>query len=203
MTARGGNLQLFGWSPEVFAANAHKTAEAMNALADKGSNVSPYELDPVTKSPLKRLARLQRRSGRGQSGRRTGSGEPLVVPESVTKLVLLHLRFVERPLRYNNKTGRILLTLCLTLDFRIQDLLAKVRLTYPSIKRDSLFRPQLSRAELSRRFGPRENFRGKIAVAQGVKRRADFGSQSFRNRLESELIKNGSRCRLFWKSING
>ena len=77
----GGVLQVLGWAPEVFAANAHKLA------AKLPQGLSPYPIDPATKTftpeGWKKLYEDTQKFVQNQMGGRTGAGEPLVVPRSV------------------------------------------------------------------------------------------------------------------------
>lgn len=84
LTIKGGKFQVLGWSPEVFAANAHRLAE----FANKSSLVLPYELDPKTGSfseaGWKQLFDDTQKFVSNQVGGRTGAGEELVVPKTAT-----------------------------------------------------------------------------------------------------------------------
>lgn len=77
-----GKLQVLGWAPEVFAANAHKMAGRLTEAQ------SPYPLDLATKSftveGWKQLYEDTSKVVENQMGGRTGAGDPLVVPLSVT-----------------------------------------------------------------------------------------------------------------------
>lgn len=77
-----GKLQVLGWAPEVFAANAHRMAGRLT------KSQSPYPLDPVTKSftteGWKQLYEDTTKFVENQMGGRTGAGDPLVVPAAVT-----------------------------------------------------------------------------------------------------------------------
>lgn len=77
----GGVLQVLGWAPEVFAANAHKLAGKLP------QNFSPYEIDPKTKTftpeAWQELYEDTQKFVQNQMGGRTGAGEPLVVPGNV------------------------------------------------------------------------------------------------------------------------
>lgn len=74
----GGTIQVLGWAPEVFAANAHKLA------AKLPQNLSPYAIDPATKTftpeAWQELYADTQTFVENQMGGRTGAGEPLVVP---------------------------------------------------------------------------------------------------------------------------
>jgi hypothetical protein len=76
--------QVLGWSPEVFAANAHKMAGSLLKLPDAQS-LSPYELDPKTGSFSERgwkdLYTDVTQFVKNQQAGRTGAGEPLIVPK--------------------------------------------------------------------------------------------------------------------------
>ena len=79
-----GKIQVGGWAPEVFAANAHKTAQALSRL---DPSLSPYPIDPATKSftedGWKQLFEDTQKFVQNQMAGRTGSGEELVVPKGV------------------------------------------------------------------------------------------------------------------------
>lgn len=81
----GKGFQVMGWAPEVFAANAHKLAQV---LAEVNPKLSPYEIDPnfhtFTDAGWKSLYEDAQRFVKNQMAGRTGAGEPLVVPKSVT-----------------------------------------------------------------------------------------------------------------------
>lgn len=81
---KDGKFQVLGWSPEVFAANAHRLAQ----FADRASFGLPYEVDPATKSfseaGWKQLYQDAQTFIQNQSSGRTGSGEELIVPASAT-----------------------------------------------------------------------------------------------------------------------
>ena len=178
---------------EVFAANAHKTAEAMNALADKGSNVSPYELDPVTKSFTEKgwhdLYNDTQKFVANQESGRTGSGEPLVVPESVTKAgaAAPPVRGEATPLQQDRADFINSL-----FNARLPDtgLARQGAINLPLNKAGQLISAATIPGRVEPPVRPRENFRGKVAVAQGVKGEPILEVNPFRNRLESELIKN-------------
>lgn len=76
--------QVLGWAPEVFASNAHKMAAF---LSDK-SGLSPYEIDAKTKTftpaAWQELYSDVQTFVQNQKSGTTGSGEPLVVPKSVS-----------------------------------------------------------------------------------------------------------------------
>jgi hypothetical protein len=80
------DYQVMGWSPEVFAANAHKMALT---LAEVNPKLSPYEIDPdlhtFTDAGWKNLYEDVQRFVKNQMAGSTGAGEPLVVPKSVTE----------------------------------------------------------------------------------------------------------------------
>lgn len=83
----GGKLQVMGWSPEVFAANAQKLAQA---LADaKSTRLSPYEIDKKTGTFTERGWRElfvdATNFSRNQQRGLTGAGGPLVVPAGVVE----------------------------------------------------------------------------------------------------------------------
>lgn len=79
-------VQIQGWAPEVFASNAHKMADV---LADVDPALSPYPIDPefktFTAEGWKELYKDVQTFVKNQTGGRTGAGEPLVVPKSVTE----------------------------------------------------------------------------------------------------------------------
>jgi hypothetical protein len=203
VTARSGNLQIFGWSPEVLAANAHKAAGALNALAEKGVDIGQlgvkYQLDPVTKSFSDQGWRdlyddVQKYSG-NQKGGRTGAGNQLVVPESVTKAggYAPPVRGEAAPLDQNSA------------DFI--NFLFNSRLPDTGIARQGAINLPLnvagqlvseattkaagaeSRVEAPVR--PRGEFRGAVAARQGVKGLSINEVNPFRNRFESALQQAG------------
>jgi len=79
----GGVLQVLGWAPEVFAANAHKLAGKLP------QNLSPYTIDPATKTftpeAWQQLYEDTQTFVANQMGGRTGAGESLVVPRDVAE----------------------------------------------------------------------------------------------------------------------
>lgn len=90
-TSKGG-YQIQGWAPEVFASNAHKMAKTLSEISAKNPEVlklSPYELDPQTKSfteaGWKQLYEDTQKFVQNQMAGATGAGNPLVVPKSVTE----------------------------------------------------------------------------------------------------------------------
>lgn len=84
---KNGQYQVQGWAPEVFASNAHKLAEF---IADNPNvqSLSPYAVDANTRSftpeAWQELYADTQRFVQNQARGATGSGEPLVVPRSVT-----------------------------------------------------------------------------------------------------------------------
>jgi len=76
----GKGIQVLGWAPEVFAANAHKVAQS---VGDKSALI-PYPIDPKTKTftdaGWQELFRDTQTAVRNYMGGRTGAGESLVVP---------------------------------------------------------------------------------------------------------------------------
>jgi len=77
---RKDKYQVFGWSPEVFASNAHKMAAAL-----KDTTLSPYPIDPATGSfteaGWRELFADTQTFVRNQMAGQTGAGEALVVPK--------------------------------------------------------------------------------------------------------------------------
>lgn len=84
---QGGKIQVQGWAPEVFAANAHKMAKALSE--GKAADLSPYEIDPntgtFTEAGWKQLYDDTKTFVQNQLAGQTGAGEPLVVPASVVE----------------------------------------------------------------------------------------------------------------------
>lgn len=84
---QAGKYQVQGWAPEVFAANAHKLAEFLATVPDAQALV-PYAIDPATRSftpdAWQQLYQDTQNFVQNQIRGATGSGEPLVVPRSVT-----------------------------------------------------------------------------------------------------------------------
>lgn len=85
LQTKNGKYQVMGWSPEVFAANAHKLAQTLSKL----SNIQlPYDVDPTTKSftpeAWKQLYEDAQTFVQNQKKGQTGSGEQLVVPKSAS-----------------------------------------------------------------------------------------------------------------------
>jgi hypothetical protein len=76
--------QVLGWSPEVFAANAHKMGGALLKLPG-GESLSPYQLDPKTGSFTEQgwrdLYTDVTQFVKNQQAGRTGAGEPMIVPK--------------------------------------------------------------------------------------------------------------------------
>ena len=85
---KSGSYQVQGWAPEVFASNAQKLA-AFLAETPGAERLSPYAIDPKTKSftpdAWQELYRDTQTFVENQARGATGSGEPLVVPRSVTE----------------------------------------------------------------------------------------------------------------------
>lgn len=83
---KGGKYQIIGWSPEVFAANAHKLA---GWLAEHPDVATPYAVDAATKSftpeAWQQLFNDVQQFVRNQQAGATGAGGELVVPRSVTE----------------------------------------------------------------------------------------------------------------------
>lgn len=82
---QSGEIQVQGWSPEVFAANAHKLAAELHRA--KAGDLTPYPIDPKTGSFTADGWRLlfddTVQFSKNQMAGLTGAGEPLVVPESM------------------------------------------------------------------------------------------------------------------------
>lgn len=90
---KGKGLQLVGWSPENFAANAQKVSRFLLNLSERNPDAlkwSPYELDRATGSfstegwtklyeDVKTFVHNQQMGGRG-------SGEPLILPKNAAQL---------------------------------------------------------------------------------------------------------------------
>jgi hypothetical protein len=88
---KSGELLMRGWAPEVFAANAHKTARVLAELQKAGvsiGDITSLPLDPATGSFTDAGWRqlFDQLSGvvENQKAGATGAGEPLVVPRSAT-----------------------------------------------------------------------------------------------------------------------
>ncbi len=83
---RSSGTQVLGWSPEVFASNAHKLAKAL--IDGKQERLSPYPLDAKTGSftehGWRQLYEDAKAFMSNQQTGRTGAGETLVVPTDVT-----------------------------------------------------------------------------------------------------------------------
>lgn len=83
---KGGKYQILGWSPEVFAANAHKLA---GWLAGHPKVATPYAVDAATKSftpdAWQQLFSDTQQFVQNQQSGATGAGGELVVPRSVTE----------------------------------------------------------------------------------------------------------------------
>lgn len=84
---QSGEIQVQGWSPEVFAANAHKLAAELHRA--KAGDLTPYPIDPKTGSFTADGWRLlfddTVQFSKNQMAGLTGAGESLVVPESMTE----------------------------------------------------------------------------------------------------------------------
>jgi ribosomal protein S18 acetylase RimI-like enzyme len=82
-----GKIQVQGWAPEVFAANAAKLARALSE--SKAPDLVPYKIDPKTKSftpeAWQELYRDVNTFVENQQAGATGAGQPLVVPREVTQ----------------------------------------------------------------------------------------------------------------------
>lgn len=83
---QNGRLQVLGWAPEVFAANAWKMAETLSNA--RREDLSPYPIDSrnqtFTDQGWRDLHQDLQTFVQNQVGGRTGSGQELVVPRSVT-----------------------------------------------------------------------------------------------------------------------
>lgn len=83
-----GKYQVQGWAPEVFASNAHKLAKFL-AETPEAQSLSPYAVDANTKTftpeAWQELYNDTQTFVQNQMRGATGSGEPLVVPRSVTE----------------------------------------------------------------------------------------------------------------------
>jgi hypothetical protein len=82
-TAKGP--QVIGWTPEVFAANAHKLAKKL--IEAKREDLSPYPIDSkagtFTEHGWRQLFEDSQAFNHNQQAGLTGAGEPLTVPASV------------------------------------------------------------------------------------------------------------------------
>jgi ribosomal protein S18 acetylase RimI-like enzyme len=81
-----GKIQIQGWTPEVFAANAQKLAKAL--VENKAVDLSPYQIDVANKTftpeGWQELYRDTTAFVENQQAGATGAGQPLVVPREVT-----------------------------------------------------------------------------------------------------------------------
>jgi hypothetical protein len=194
VTGRGGNLQIFGYSPEVFAANAHKTAEAMNTLADKGSNLSPYELDPATKSftesGWRELYDDVQKYVQNQAAGRTGSGTPLSVPAAVTAAGghAPPLRGEAAPLTQDRADF-----ISAMFHAKLPDtgIARQGAINMPLNKAGQLVSAATIPGRVAPPVEPRGSFRGAVAVRQGVKGEPIMEVNPFRNKFESALKQAG------------
>lgn len=194
VTARGGNLQIFGWAPEVFAANAHKTAGALNILADKGVNLSPYELDPVTKSftdqGWRDLYEDVQKYVQNQKSGRTGAGNSLVVPELVTKAgaAAPAVRGEATPLAQDKAD---FINSLFNAKLPDTGLARQGALNMPLNKAGQLVSAATLPGRVETPARPRGTFRGAVAARQGVKGEPIMEVNPFRNRFESALQQAG------------
>lgn len=90
LSLKNGGYQVLGWSPEVFAANAHKTALALSDMIANDpayARLSPYPIDPKTGSftpeGWQQLYADTQTFVQNQISGRTGSGVPLVIPKEM------------------------------------------------------------------------------------------------------------------------
>lgn len=81
---KGDKYQIMGWSPEVFAANAHKLAAKLTELGV--AEASPYAIKDNTFTPegWTELFADTQKFVKNQMAGRTGAGEELVVPKDLT-----------------------------------------------------------------------------------------------------------------------
>lgn len=81
---KGDKYQIMGWSPEVFASNAHKLAAKLTELGV--DSASPYAIKDGTFTPegWAELFADTQKFVKNQMAGRTGAGEDLVVPKNVT-----------------------------------------------------------------------------------------------------------------------
>ena len=82
-----GKFQVFGYTPEVYAANMHRFAGSVSDMMAKDpayASLSPYPIDPATRSlsdeGWKQFYQDTAIYVKNQMSGRTGFGEPLVVP---------------------------------------------------------------------------------------------------------------------------
>lgn len=184
----GSKIQVMGWSPEVFAANAHKLAAAI--AAKPGGVAFPYELDKktgtFTERGWKELYVDTTNFVKNQRAGLTGSGEPLVVPAEVVEKGFT-------PPRVEGKAGA-------PVDQRKADIISalfgvpipktpRIGKVYPR----NLAGQEVSEATKPGRVSvpvePRAPFAGKAAEEMGVAGRTIQEVNPFRAELEAAGIK--------------
>lgn len=104
----GKGIQVMGWAPEVFAANAHKLAQAVKQAGEINwwNQKNPhYEIDAktgsFTEAGWRSLYDDATAFSKNQLAGLTGAGEPLVVPQSVVE------RGFTQPARRGEAAGQI------------------------------------------------------------------------------------------------
>lgn len=181
--------QIMGWAPEVFAANAHKLSKT---LAEVNPKLSPYEIDATsgsfTETGWKSLYEDVQRFTKNQMAGRTGAGESLVVPASVTEKGAFapQIKPGAEPLAQNRADFINLL-----FNFRLPDTarVQKGRLPLNVIGQEVSEATKPGRTAIPIR--PRGEFSGKEAQALGIEGRDIKEVNPLRQQIEAEVMAKG------------
>lgn len=186
ITTKGGEYQVQGWAPEVFASNAHKMAATLNKLGPEGAQLSPYPIDASTGSfttdGWRQLYEDAQQFVSNQQAGATGAGEPLVVPKEMKAK-----GFYEPPVKpgvaapLDQRTADFLNTL---FNFKLPETPRMVKGKLPK----NIMAQEVSAATLPGRVEipvrPRGEFTGAEAEKQGIEGRAIAEVNPVRNEIE-------------------
>jgi hypothetical protein len=184
MKTRDG-YQIMGWAPEVFAANAHRVAQALGEVDTK---LSPYEIKDgtFTDAGWQELFKDAQRFVENQMAGRTGAGESLVVPKE--SLDRGFFKPAERGAVKGLDQGRADF-INLLFGFRLPD---SGRISGPGL---SLAGQEVSEATAPGRaqipVRPRQPFQGKRAVQLGVEGQDVKEVNPVRNDIERAMLAAG------------
>lgn len=195
LQTKGGKYQVVGWAPEVFAANAHKTAAAIAEMMAKDpakANLSPYPIDPATKTftpeGWKQLYADTQTFVANQIAGQTGAGQPLVVPKGVTERGLFAPATAARAGVLPQRTADFI---NLLFNFKLPE---KARITAGKLPLN-IAGQEVSAATLPGRVEPavrpREAFEGPKAEALGIAGREIMEVNPLRAELERASTDTG------------
>jgi hypothetical protein len=197
---KNGGYQVQGWSPEVFAANAHKLAKTLNAIGDP--TMSPYELDPKTGSfsegGWRQLYDDAQAFVKNQTTGKTGAGESLEVPAELQKK-----GFFKPPVKGPGQPldqGRADVLNAL-FGFKLPETprMQKGKTPLNIAGQEVSAATQPGRVEYPVR--PRGEFKGPEAQAQGIEGRPILEVNPFRNKLEVAAKAAGVEAPSFIEAI--